>query len=107
VPSITYVTTDGNRREVNGSVGTSVMQTAVARGIDGIIGECGGNLMCATCHVYVDPAWLESLEPVDDEENEMLEEVESPREVNSRLSCQIRVSDQIDGLVVTLPERQV
>jgi 2Fe-2S ferredoxin len=92
---------------VQGSVGTTIMQTAVARGVDGIVAECGGNLMCATCHVYVEDKWLHVLPDKAEDEDDMLDETASPRESNSRLSCQLVLEDKLDGIVVTLPERQV
>jgi 2Fe-2S ferredoxin len=83
------------------------MQTAVARGVDGIVAECGGNLMCATCHVYVDEDWAELLPAKAEDEDDMLDETACPREQNSRLSCQLVLEEKLDGIVVTLPERQV
>lgn len=86
--------------------GQSLMQAAVAKGVDGIIGECGGSAMCATCHVYVDAAWCDALPPPLDTELEMLECTAAERRAQSRLSCQIKASPALDGLVVRLPDRQ-
>lgn len=107
MPTVTYINADGDRETVQGSLGTTVMQTAVARGIDGIVAECGGNLMCATCHVFVDDAWLDRLPELTDEEDEMLEETACPRRANSRLSCQLVLDADLDGIVVALPETQM
>ena len=106
MPLITYKAHEGGSRQIDVPVGSSVMQGAVKNGIDGIIAECGGNCMCATCHVYVDAAWLDKLEPVSDTEDAMLDSTGSERLPNSRLSCQIKVTPELDGLVVTTPESQ-
>ena len=107
MPSVTYISPDGSETTIEATTGMSVMQTAVMNGVDGIVGECGGNLMCATCHVYVDEAWQASLPERDEVEDEMLEETVSPRRDSSRLSCQIPMTDKTDGLVVHLPEAQI
>lgn len=83
------------------------MLTALSSGVDGIEAECGGSCMCATCHVYVDAAWLDRLPKVQILEDEMLDDTASKRESNSRLSCQIQMTDDLDGLIVTLPETQI
>ena len=103
--TITFVHPDG-RRENLSAEGASVMRTAVQNGIQGIVGECGGQAMCATCHVYVDdpPA---SLPGLSEDEDEMLECTASPRESTSRLGCQLRATVDFDELTVRLPERQV
>ena len=106
MPSITYKTHEGVTREVDVPVGTSVMQGAIKNGVDGIIAECGGNCMCATCHVYVDPPWVTKLEPIGDTEDAMLESTAAERLPNSRLSCQIKVTAALNGLVVTTPDSQ-
>lgn len=106
MPVVKFVSPDGSERSVAGSRGTSIMQTAIARGVDGIVGECGGNLMCATCHVYVRPDWLEKIPPMRDDEDEMLGQVQSQRKSNSRLSCQIILDESLDGIVVALPDQQ-
>ena len=106
MPLITYKAHDGGSRQVDVPVGSTVMQGAVKNGVDGIIAECGGNCMCATCHVYVDPAWADRLEPVGVTEDAMLESTGAERLPNSRLSCQIKVTPELDGLVVTTPESQ-
>ncbi|MCL4166318.1 UNVERIFIED_CONTAM: hypothetical protein GTU68_009229 [Idotea baltica] len=81
------------------------MEGAVNNGIDGILAECGGALSCATCHVYLDEAWVDKVEAVSEMEKDMLEVVSSPKE-NSRLSCQILMKDELEGLTVHIPESQ-
>lgn len=107
MPSITYVHPNGERQTVEVKSGTSVMQAAMAEGISGIVAECGGSAMCATCHVYVDPEFVEHVPDAQEIEDEMLECAASERRESSRLSCQLVVSDEMDGLVVHLPETQV
>jgi 2Fe-2S ferredoxin len=103
---IEYVEFDGLVHVLDIEPGLSVMQGAVANGVRGVIGECGGCASCATCHVYVDPAWLARVGQKNALEEALLEEVCAPRP-NSRLSCQIKVTDELDGLIVHLPAKQV
>lgn len=103
---IHYVAADGLRSSFDIENGTSVMQGAVFNGVEGIVGECGGNAMCATCHVYVDENDIERLETMDGLENEMLDSVARPRRTNSRLSCQIKVRGELEGLTVYMPDSQ-
>ncbi len=107
MPKITYVRADGTRQEFDVAVGVSVMRGAILNGIDGIVAECGGEMMCATCHVYVEPDQLALTPPQSDDEKAMLEFTASERKPNSRLSCQLVVTPEMDGLVVRLPETQV
>jgi 2Fe-2S ferredoxin len=107
MPKVIYVATDGARREVEAKRGVSVMQTAISNGIDGIVAECGGSMQCATCHVYVDEAWLARLKPMSDVEDAMLDSTASERKPNSRLSCQIDMTPELDGLTVHLPPTQI
>jgi 2Fe-2S ferredoxin len=104
---VTYVHPDGAITDVDAAVGSSVMHAAVTHGVNGIVAECGGNLLCATCHVYVDDGWLDRLSAKEPEEEEMLEETACDRAPNSRLSCQIVLDPKLDGIVVALPERQI
>ena len=106
MPKVTYIDHDGTENSFDVKVGRSVMEGGVQNGVDGIVAECGGSCMCATCHVYVDEAWLSKIPAADDTELEMLENTASERKSNSRLSCQIPVTDELDGLVVRLPESQ-
>jgi 2Fe-2S ferredoxin len=105
MPNITYVTHDGDRKTWEVAVGMSVMRGAVANGVPGIDADCGGSCACGTCHVYVDPAWVEKLVAPAAMELDMLEFV-GERQPNSRLSCQIDVTAALDGLVVTTPASQ-
>jgi len=104
--SITYISHTGATRAVPVPVGASVMEGAVSNSIDGIVAECGGACLCATCHVYVEESCLELLEPVAAEEEAMLENTCSKRLPNSRLSCQINVTKELEGLIVRTPEAQ-
>ena len=104
---ITYVAADGTATEVEAKDGDSVMQTAVANDVDGIVGECGGSMMCATCHVYVDEAWAGRVGERSDGEGDMLECAASQEKPTSRLSCQIKISPELEGLVVHMPEAQI
>jgi 2Fe-2S ferredoxin len=107
MPSIHFVHPDKRSEAVAAAIGDSVMQVASGHGVDGIVAECGGNAMCATCHVYVDEGWLPRLAAMSTEENELLDGVAAERQPNSRLSCQIKVTPELDGLVVRLPDRQI
>ncbi len=102
---ITFIDQGGTKREVDAKVGQSIMEAAVANMIPGIDADCGGACACATCHVYVDDAWAGKIKAKDDMEESMLDFAEDVRE-HSRLSCQILVTDDIDGIVVTTPESQ-
>jgi len=105
MPKIMYITTDGNRHEIDGENGYSVMEGAINNDIDGIVAECGGACACATCHSYIDDAWLGKLPPMDDMEDSMLDAAYE-RKHNSRLTCQIEVTDELDGLVVHVADNE-
>jgi len=105
VTTITYIENTGERREVEVRPGLSVMEGARRYAIPGIEGDCGGACACATCHVYVEGDWLERLPPMEELEHEMLQFAHDVR-ATSRLSCQLKVNDQLEGLVVRIPERQ-
>ena len=102
---ITYIEHSGSSHVIDAPPGLSVMEGAVKNGVPGIDADCGGATACATCHVYVDPAWLERTGARTPMEQAMLEFAENV-EANSRLSCQIKVSAALDGLVVRLPQSQ-
>ncbi|MCA0399598.1 MAG: (2Fe-2S)-binding protein [Proteobacteria bacterium] len=102
---ITFVAHDGTRRTVQGENGSTVMETAIRHGVPGIDAECGGACSCATCHVYVDESWSETVGRPGPMEEDMLDFAHDVRPA-SRLSCQIKVSDALDGLVVHTPARQ-
>lgn len=106
MPKVTYISHTGDSTTIEAAVGTSVMENAVRNGIDGIVAECGGACMCATCHVYVDPAFLDRLPPIGEEQEQMLGSTFAERRPNSRLSCQIEMRPEYDGLIVRMPERQ-
>jgi len=106
MPTVTYIEHDGSEHRVELPAGWTLMQGATLNGINGIEGECGGSCGCATCHVYVDEAFLDKLPPPSETEEEMLECTASPRRANSRLGCQIKAMPEIDGIVVHLPESQ-
>jgi 2Fe-2S ferredoxin len=105
MPKVRFILHDGTERLIEGELGSSVMQTAVDNLVLGIIGDCGGNCSCATCHGYVDPAWLDKLTPMTEEETIMLDGVMHVKE-NSRLTCQIKLKQELDGLIVRLPVSQ-
>ncbi|MFV0300220.1 MAG: 2Fe-2S iron-sulfur cluster-binding protein [Paracoccus sp. (in: a-proteobacteria)] len=104
--SVTFIAADGTETRVEGDEGSSVMQTAVAHDVEGIVGECGGSMMCATCHCYVDEHWINKTGERQHDEDDMLEGAASEVRETSRLSCQIKLSQSLDGLVVHLPEEQ-
>jgi len=105
MPRITFTEPGGGRREIDAPVGISLMEAARRHGIQGVVAQCGGACACATCHVYIDPCWIARLEPPEDMEQGMLESAWEPRG-NSRLSCQIQLTPDLDGLEVTVPQRQ-
>lgn len=102
---ITYITKDGERIETEAENGSTVMETAIINAVPGIVAECGGACTCATCHVYIEPEWREAVGGPSHMEEDMLDFAFDVRE-ESRLSCQIKVRDAIDGLVVRVPSRQ-
>ena len=105
--AVTYVAYDGTPRTIDVPLGENVMRGALYNNVDGITGECGGGLSCATCHCYVDDAWAAQVgTPTSQDERDLLEGVAAQRKATSRLSCQIKVRDDIDGLVVRVPSRQ-
>jgi 2Fe-2S ferredoxin len=106
MPDIVFVHPDGREEGFEAPDGVSLMQAATGQGIDGIVAECGGSGICATCHVYVDPAWAGRLPPPEPHEREMLEATAAERRATSRLSCQIKLTPQLQGLRVEIPDRQ-
>lgn len=105
MPKVTYVAHDGDARTIEVEAGLSLMQAAIGNGIDGIIAECGGSMSCATCHVFVEEAWLDRLAPPTPMEDGLLD-CRDDRTKASRLACQIVLEDALDGIVVRLPESQ-
>lgn len=105
MPKITYVDHAGTARTVDAEVGSTVMEVAIRNNVPGIDAECGGACACATCHVYVDGEWAAIVGPAEPMEQDMLDFASDVRS-SSRLSCQIRIKPDLDGLTVTTPTRQ-
>jgi 2Fe-2S ferredoxin len=105
MPRITFIEPSGLRRVINAPIGITLMEAAVQSGVQGILALCGGACACGTCHVYLDTAWLARLGPREEMEEGMLECAWEPSD-NSRLSCQIHVTAELEGLEVTVPQRQ-
>ncbi len=106
MPKITYIEHDGTEHVVEVPVGLSVMEGAVKNAIPGIDADCGGACACSTCHVYVDPSWVGKLPKREPMEEDMLDFAYQPQD-NSRLTCQLKVTEALDGLVVRMPEKQI
>ncbi|RBP51459.1 2Fe-2S iron-sulfur cluster-binding protein [Arenicella xantha] len=105
MPNITFIDYQGAERAINAASGDTVMEVATSNDVPGIDADCGGACACATCHVYIDSAWVEVVGAAQDLESEMLEVAEGV-EANSRLACQIVITDEMDGLIVKTPESQ-
>ena len=105
MPKITYKDYQGNSKTIEVENGLSVMEGAIQKDIPGIDADCGGSMACATCHVYVGDKWFDKIPKAEDAENVMIDMAHKPKK-NSRLSCQIIVSEELDGLIVTTPEKQ-
>ncbi len=106
MPRITYIEHNGTQHTVDVAVGLTVMEGAVNNNIPGIDADCGGACACSTCHVYIDPAWVGKLPAREDMEEDMLDFAYEPNE-RSRLTCQIKVTPELEGLVVQMPEKQI
>jgi 2Fe-2S ferredoxin len=104
--AITFIHPDGRRERIDAYAAETVMLAATSHGVAGILAECGGNAMCATCHVYVESGWLDRLPAMTSEEDALLDGAAAERLPNSRLSCQIKVTPELDGLELRLPRRQ-
>ena len=105
MPKITYIDFGGSQRTIEVDNGLSVMEGAIQKDIPGIDADCGGSMACATCHVYVEEKWLDKLPKAEEAEIDMIDMAFEPKK-NSRLSCQLIVSDELDGLIVTTPSKQ-
>ena len=105
MPKITFIDFQGEVTEVDAKSGYSLMEAAVINDVDGIDADCGGACACATCHVYIDPEWAKKLSTAGELELEMLQVAEQVK-ANSRLSCQIKLTDEMDGMLVHMPESQ-
>ncbi len=106
MPKAVFVLNDNSEHEIEIARYESLMRAAVRNNVDGIVGECGGGLTCATCHVYVDPAWVDRLPPPTAGEDDMLQFTGAERRPNSRLSCQLRMADELAGIRVGVPPSQ-
>ncbi len=104
---LTFIHPDGRSETLETRTGESAMLAATRHGIAEIVGECGGNAMCATCHVYVDESWVDRLPAMSDDEDALIDGAAAARLATSRLSCQIKMTPDLDGLVLRLPDRQV
>ena len=105
MPKITFIDFDGNQADIDAKTGDSLMDIAVVNDVSGIDADCGGACACATCHVYIDPQWQQIVGPAEELEAEMLDVAEEVKD-NSRLSCQVKITEQMDGLIVRTPESQ-
>ena len=105
MPKITFITHEKNEHTIEVQNGLTVMEGAIQNDIPGIDADCGGGMACATCHVYVKDDWLNKLPKKEDGEEDMLDMAFEPKQ-NSRLSCQLVVSDDLDGLIVNIPSKQ-
>ena len=105
MPKITYIDSSGNKKTIEVSNGLSVMEGAVQNNLPGIDADCGGGMACATCHVYVKEDWFNKLNKIEDAEQDMIDMAFEPKK-NSRLSCQLVVSEELDGLIVDIPSKQ-
>ena len=105
MPKIKYIDHEGNSKTIEIENGLSVMEGAIQNNIPGIDADCGGSMACATCHVYVEEEWLNKLPKAEDAEVDMIDMAFEPKK-NSRLSCQLIVSDELNGLTVTTPSKQ-
>ena len=105
VPKVTYISNNNTKNVVEVPIGLSVMEGALQNNVEGIDADCGGSMACATCHVYVSENWLNKLEKIHDAEKDMLDMAYEPKK-NSRLSCQIITSNELDGLEVIIPVKQ-
>ncbi len=102
---ITYIDYQGNSKTIEVENGLSIMEGAIQNNIPGIDADCGGSMACATCHVYVEEKWLNKLPKAEDSEVDMIDMAFEPKK-NSRLSCQLTVTNELDGIIVTTPEKQ-
>lgn len=102
---ITFNAADGQEIEIHARTGFSLMEVAVNAGVAGIDGECGGGCSCATCHIFISPEFLNAIDPATEYEEDLLECLDI-RQPNSRLSCQVKVSDALDGVAITVPQHQ-
>ena len=105
MPKLTYIDFQGNTKTIEVENGLTVMEGAIQNNIPGIDADCGGSMACATCHVYVEEKWLNKIQKAEEAEEDMIDMAFEPKK-NSRLSCQIIISEELDGLTVTTPSKQ-
>ncbi len=105
MPKITYIDFNGNSKNIEVENGLTVMEGAIQNNVPGIDADCGGSMACATCHVYVNEEWSNKISPAEDAEQDMIDMAFEPKK-NSRLSCQLIVNNELDGLIVTTPKKQ-
>ena len=105
MPKITYIDFNGNSKNIEVENGLTVMEGAIQNNVPGIDADCGGSMACATCHVYVNEEWSNKISPAVDAEQDMIDMAFDPKK-NSRLSCQLIVNNELDGLIVTTPKKQ-
>jgi ferredoxin, 2Fe-2S len=106
MPKVIYIAHDGEKTELEVAIDNNLMMAAVFDGVSGIDGMCGGCLACATCHVYVDDSWAQKLPTMGEDEDTLLSQVASPRKSTSRLSCQLLMTAELDGIIVHMPNAQ-
>ena len=107
MPKITFIDYQGNENIIDAQLGGSLMEAADSGGVPGILADCGGSMACGTCHIYVDDKWYDKLPKITDDEQGMIDSHSIKPNKKSRLSCQIEVTNDLDGLIVTTPEKQV
>jgi 2Fe-2S ferredoxin len=107
MPQATFICSDGAQRTVDVAVGASLMRAATDHGIEGIVGDCGGSMSCATCHVFVEDGFFQRLPDMEPNEDQILEYTAAGRQPNSRLSCQIAMNEALDGIVVRVADPQI
>ena len=105
MPKVTYIDFQGNTKTIEVENGLTVMEGAIQNNIPGIDADCGGSMACATCHVYVEEKWLNKIQKAEEAEEDMIDMAFEPKK-NSRLSCQLIISEELDGLTVTTPSKQ-
>lgn len=106
MPKVIFIDADGTRHEVEGKNGLSLMEIAISNNIDGVEAECGGSCMCATCHCFIEKEFTTGVPAMESDEDEMLGFTAVDRQSSSRLSCQIKMTDELDGIEVNLPSEQ-
>jgi 2Fe-2S ferredoxin len=107
MPKITFIDSKGNKKTIDAATGGSLMEAADSHGVPEILADCAGAMACGTCHIYIDDNWYDKITKITDDEQGMIESSSINPNSKSRLSCQIEVTDDLDGLVVTTPEKQV